>query len=84
VTVCVRVTVVLAGVGDSDCMTVCAGAAVVLAGVIVGDCEGRDVVDVYVVTGDGALHPDTKSRKITKMAKIGRTFMNGYSGSHHL
>ena len=55
-----------------------------LAGVGVGNCEGIDVVDVCVVTGDGALHPDTKSRKISKMAKIGRTFINGYSGSHDL
>jgi hypothetical protein len=58
-------------------VTVCIGAIVVLAGVITGDCEGRDVVDVYVVTGDGALHPDTKSRKITKREKIGKTFING-------
>ena len=35
-----------------------------------------------MVTGDGALHPDTKSRKITKKAKIERTFINGHSGSH--
>lgn len=63
---------------------VCTGTAVVLAGVGVSDCEGMDVVDVCVVAGDGALHPDTKIRKITKTAKIERNFMNGDSGSHNL
>ena len=56
--------------------TVCVWVTVVLAGVRVGDWEGIDVVDVCVVAGDGALHPDTKSRKITKKAKIERSFIN--------
>ena len=46
-----------------------------MVGVIVGDGEGIDAVNVCVVVGDGALHPDTKSRKITKKAKIERSFM---------
>ena len=63
-------------------MTVCAGAIAVLVGAGSGDCEGVDSVDACVFAGDGALHPDTKSRTITKKAKIGKTFINEYSGSH--
>ena len=74
----------MAGIGDSDCVTVCAGTTILLTSVGVGDCEGIDVVDMSVVAGDGALHPDTKSRKTTKKAKIKRTFINDYSGSHDL
>jgi len=48
---------------------------VVLVGAGVGDCEGIGVVDVCVVTDGGALHPDTKSGKITKRLKIGRSFI---------
>ena len=63
---------------------VCAGVIVVEVGVRNGDCEDMDVVDVCVVAGDGALHPDTKSRNITKKAKIERTFINVDSISHNL
>ena len=67
-----------------DCVTVCAGVIVVLVGVRVSDCKDIGVVDVGFVADDGALHPDTKSRKITKKAKIGRTFINVYSISYNL
>jgi hypothetical protein len=73
VTVCTGTAVVPDGVIVA---TVCVWVTVVLAGVRVGGWEGIDVVDVCVVASDGALHPDTKSRKITKKAKIERSFIN--------
>ena len=79
------------GTDVGDCVMVCARVTAVLEGMIVvlvcvgvSDCEGVDVVDVCMIAGDGALHPDTKIRQITKKAKIGRIFINGYSVSHNL
>jgi hypothetical protein len=36
------------------------------------------------VTFEKLTQPDTKSRQIIKKAKIGRTFINGYSGYQYL
>ena len=46
----------------------------VLIGAFVADCEGVGTVGFCVMACDGGeLHPDTKSRKITKRPKIGRS-----------
>ncbi|MDO8873061.1 MAG: hypothetical protein Q7V05_10080 [Methanoregula sp.] len=50
--------------------TVCLRVSVVLGYAGESDCEGLDVVDVCVVAGDGALHPDNKIKQIIKNAKI--------------
>jgi len=74
VAVCTGTAVVPKGVIVA---TVCVWVTVVLAGVRVGSWVGIDVVNVCEVSRDGVLHPDTKSRKITKKAKIERSFING-------